>query len=337
MNNQPDDIRKWIQDLIARSASDQLDSLKRFDEMLRKATRGEINQSRMRDEYLSYAREEGLRYVNDLTRVGLSFYNTLLELNRHYNERFFEQVFSDPRSNPAQAPKSEPRVVPMDVHAPLGEVASHAFVIENHRPEAVQVSFLVSEFSSEDPQGGEVQETRYIRPPLQLVPPRFTLRSGEERRVEVRIHLSPEIFTPGDLYTGTVVASGFEELQLRLRLWADPARVASIEITPTPTPANNGQPSKKAAPKPKSSQPADDLSRIKGIGPLYQKKLIEGGVRTFASLADASDETLAALLDANAVDRARRQLWREQARLAVGGDWASLENLQPESRPRIQA
>lgn len=227
MSNNPNDISQWIQELISRSANDQLHNLQRFEEMLRRAGRGDVDSNLLREEYLRFAREESLRYISDLTRVGLSFYNTLLELNRNYNDRFFQHAFGADRSQgmPNGAEKSGPRVVAMDLHAPLGAEAIQSFVIENQRTEPVSVSFLVSEFSNE---AGDAS----FRPPLLLTPARFAMRPAEERRVTLQIPLLPEFFVIGQIYTATIIVSGFENLHLRLRVWAD-----SVQDTTGDSPA----------------------------------------------------------------------------------------------------
>jgi hypothetical protein len=218
MSSNPNDIRQWIQELISRSASDQLHNLQRFEEVLRRAARGEVDGAALRDEYMRFAQEEGLRYINDLTKVGLSFYNTLIELNRHYNDRFFEHVASADRGENGSIGSSEreTRVIEMELHAPQGEDAKRAFMIENRRAEPVSVSFLISEFTDET---GEAS----FRPPLQLTPARFSLEPGEERQVLLTIPLLKEFFIAGQVYTATLIASGFENLQLHLRVRADPA------------------------------------------------------------------------------------------------------------------
>lgn len=321
MSDQPDDIRQWLQELISRSASDQLDNLKRFDELLRRAARGEVDQSRLRDEYLNFSREESLRYINDLTRVGLGFYNTLLELNRHYNERFFDRVLRDRWSQNGVPPvaKREPRIISMELSATVGEVASSAFIIENHRKENVAVAFLVSDFTDES-------GLESFRPPLQLSPARFSLRPGEEHQVSLHIPLLPELFQVGEVYTATVVVSGFDELQLRLVVRPSAASAAQ-ESGITIQPSRNKVPAE-AAQAGASPAPADDLARIKGIGPTYQRKLDEGGVRTFARLAAMNDQALLDLFGSQGMARARRSQWREQARLAALGEWQALEKLQ---------
>jgi hypothetical protein len=255
MNSQPNDLRQWIQELIASSAADQLYNLKRLEELLRRATRGELDGPGLREEYLNFAREESTRYINDLTRVGLSFYNTLLELNRHYNDRFFEQVTQERRTQNGASHRSDPgvgssqpRVVTMELHAPLGSEAARSFILENQRTEPVQVSFLVSEFASNN--GAES-----FRSPLQLSPPRFTMRPGEEHSVRVQIPLLPEFFTPGQVYTATVVVSGFENLHLLLRVWAEPQPEADISISPEPEPLSETPP--KASPSRKTGSNAN--------------------------------------------------------------------------------
>lgn len=63
------------------------------------------------------------------------------------------------------------------------------------------------------------------------------------------------------------------------------------------------------------SPAADDLTRIKGIGPSYQKALARHGVTTFADLAGLSPERIAAI-DADLKMRDAEQIagWVEQAK-----------------------
>ena len=322
MSKPPNDIRQWIQELISRSATDQLHDLQRFEDLLRRSLHGEIDQAKLRDEYLRFAQQESMRYINDLTRVGLSFYNTLVELNRHYNDRFYERVLQDTSvGSVPEAEKSGPRVVSMELHGPVGGEAVHSFMIENQRTEPMTVSFLVSEFSDE-------KGTTTFRPSLQLSPARFNLRPGEERRVNLRIPLLPEFFIADQVYTATIVVSGFEGLQLRLRAWADAVRESTTQavLGQSTRPGPVFMPVEEAA----EAASVDDLTRIKGIGFTYQRKLHDGGVRTFARLAECDDATLERLLGRNAAPRAQSGKWQAQARLAAEGAQAALDALQQE-------
>lgn len=73
--------------------------------------------------------------------------------------------------------------------------------------------------------------------------------------------------------------------------------------------------------------PADDLSRIKGIGPKLSTRLAELGVFHYAQIADWTPEQLAAV-DAqlgNFQGRPERDQWQSQARLLASGDVKAYE------------
>ena len=311
MNDQTDDIRQWIQELISRSATDNMQNLQRFGDMLRRVSRGNMDQEMIREEFLEFARDESERYVRDLTRVGLNFYNTLLELNRHYNDRFFSQVFEENyryRDAPDVKP-DRPRTVQMELHGLLGEEAVRSFVIENKQDDPVSVSFLVSEFTDE-------AKTISFRPPLQLYPARFTLRPGEEHIVNLEVPLLKEFFVPGQRYSATVVVSGYDDLVLDLSVWADSPKPAADkagsdipvrEVAETPD-------REEAAP---ARTPPDDLKTIQGIGPTYERKLQQAGIKTFRDLANADEEAITAAVGTAAARRARQEQWVAQARMAA--------------------
>jgi predicted flap endonuclease-1-like 5' DNA nuclease len=323
MSEQPEDVRQWIQELITRSASDKLQNLQRFEELLRRLSRGEIEHTNLREEYLRFAQQESNRYINDLTRVGLSFYNTLLELNRQYNERFFEYVYKDQHLSPDETggKRREPKVIAMDLHGPLGGVAGRSFVIENQRAESVSVSFMVSAFESED-------GATSFRPPLQLEPSRFSMRPGEEHLVAIKISLLEKLFEVGSVYTAVVVVSGFEDLHLRLRVWAEPVEKENT----SPKSKRERKHASGLTLRPIEDEDeaiqADDLRRILGIGPVYANKLQTGGIRSFDQLANANQETLQRLIGRIGATQAEHQRWRQQARFANARDWANLEKLQ---------
>ena len=103
------------------------------------------------------------------------------------------------------------------------------------------------------------------------------------------------------------------------------------EVTPSPAPSPEVTPSIEPIPTP--SQPmadvlvADDLSRIKGLGPKLQKLLPTLGLSTFAQIAALSDADLAELdgkLGAFA-GRPAKDNWVEQAGYLANGDTAGFE------------
>ncbi|MEM7163110.1 MAG: 50S ribosomal protein L21 [Bacteroidota bacterium] len=88
---------------------------------------------------------------------------------------------------------------------------------------------------------------------------------------------------------------------------------------------------KKEAPK-AAKGGKDDLKKIEGIGPKCAEHLNNGGINTFADLADAKIERLQEILDA-AGPRYKiinPSTWAEQAVLARDGKWDELKKLQDE-------
>ncbi|WP_295630502.1 hypothetical protein [Novosphingobium sp.] len=82
-----------------------------------------------------------------------------------------------------------------------------------------------------------------------------------------------------------------------------------------------------AAPVPQTDASADDLSRIKGLGPKLRTRLAELGVTRFTQIAAWSEADLAAI-DAQLgafAGRPAKDNWIEQARLLAGGDLAAYE------------
>jgi predicted flap endonuclease-1-like 5' DNA nuclease len=85
-----------------------------------------------------------------------------------------------------------------------------------------------------------------------------------------------------------------------------------------------------AAPAPISApapETADDLGRIKGVGPKLKALLTSLGVTTYAQIAAWTDEDIAKL-DAQLgtfAGRAKRDNWVEQAKLLASGDTAAYE------------
>ncbi|PNU04309.1 helix-hairpin-helix domain-containing protein [Novosphingobium guangzhouense] len=98
----------------------------------------------------------------------------------------------------------------------------------------------------------------------------------------------------------------------------------TIAAEPDPTPAPSAPPIAEAA---QGNVPADDLRKIKGLGPKMATLLHSLGVTTYAQIAAWSEADLDELdgkLGAFA-GRPRRDSWVEQARLLAGGDTGAYE------------
>ncbi len=309
--SEPKDIKVWIQELITHSAMEQMRVMQRFNEVMRRVARGELDPQTMQEEIMRFAQEEAARYVGDLTRLSLSFYSALLNLSRGYNDRLLEHLTGSRANNnhsaPTQTRAAAPSQVEMALQGAVGQEIVKTFVVENKRTEMVEISFLVSEFVDEE-------GAHTFRPPLQLQPARFALRPGEERVVTLRLPLLTPLFAPGRRYQATVVVRGYDDLELLLDVW--------IESTPpAPAPPTGA---------PNYTPVGDDLSWLKGIGPRYARKLYEAGILTYAGLAALDEQALTQILGPAARRSALRNRWFEQARLAAAGDSAGLEVLQKE-------
>lgn len=93
---------------------------------------------------------------------------------------------------------------------------------------------------------------------------------------------------------------------------AKPAPVAEPAPAPAPEPT----------PAPASTAEADDLRKIKGVGPKLVTMLGEQGVTTFAQIAAWSDQDVARI-DATLgrfAGRIERDQWVEQAKLLASGE-----------------
>jgi hypothetical protein len=243
MSSEQPDFYKWIQDLTTRSVADQARALQRYNELMQRMLRGDMNDPQLREESARFAREESTRYASDLTQLSLSYYSALLELGRNYSDRFFDQMLygrapNAPAGDSAEA-SSKPRQVTLELQGAAGQEAAAAFVIENKRNTPAEISFLVSEFV--DAAGGSP-----FRAPLELQPAQISLGPLEEAEVKIRLPLLGEMFLPGHQYLATVVVHGYDELELVLRVRLKPAEAAA---QPRPGPARpNAGPETEAPP-----------------------------------------------------------------------------------------
>ena len=85
---------------------------------------------------------------------------------------------------------------------------------------------------------------------------------------------------------------------------------------PAPAPVVDDVPGYPIAtpPPPKGPREPEDLSSIKGIGPVYQSKLSEAGIVRFDELADADAMVVASQIEAPV---SRVQRWIDEARRLV--------------------
>ena len=105
---------------------------------------------------------------------------------------------------------------------------------------------------------------------------------------------------------------------------APPAKAPEPLAEPAPEPVAQPEPAPTAtpAPAPAPSSEADDLRKIKGLGPKLVALLKEQGITSFAQIAEWSDEDVARI-DATlgrVAGRIEREQWVAQAKLLVTGE-----------------
>ncbi len=101
-----------------------------------------------------------------------------------------------------------------------------------------------------------------------------------------------------------------------------PAEVAPKKAAPKKVAPKKSEVKKEAAPKaaPKEAAAADDLKNLSGVGPALEKKLLEGGVTSFAQIAAWTADDIAALDEKLSFKgRIEREGWVEQAKKLAKG------------------
>jgi large subunit ribosomal protein L21 len=85
-------------------------------------------------------------------------------------------------------------------------------------------------------------------------------------------------------------------------------------ITPRVNPKGIAKPKKAAAPKAAAATGGDDLKKLSGVGPALEKKLLAGGVTSYAQIAAWSEDDIAAFDEKLSLKgRIAREGWVAQA------------------------
>jgi hypothetical protein len=228
MSNGENDIGQRIQDLLSRALKEQLRMSQNYAEFVQRVGRGDLFTEPARSDLWRFASQEAAHYAREVASLSLTYYSDLFKLNRAYSDRFVEQVMGKPSGKAEEAQPAPPesrtadrpvvRRIEVTMQGLLGQTVVRTFTLENKQAEAAEISFLVSDFVGPG-------ESTGFRPDLKIEPARFVLPAGGAQTVTLSLPLTADRFTPGQPYRATVMARGYDGLELELIGLADPAPV----------------------------------------------------------------------------------------------------------------
>lgn len=262
MNQPQGDLAAWVQSLVSRSLQDQLQSLQRYGDLLKKVSAGGPEQTAVRDRYASFVRDQRPRFIHELATLSLAYHEKLFQLSREFHETLFGQVLGSEGVPHAPATAaSETQHLEMQLAGPQGGEATGSIVIENQRAEAAEASFRVSEFTG--PDGSTTH------PALEILPSRFLLGPLEQQVVTLRLSLSADLFaTPGP-YRCSIQVQGQVQLVIALTVVVEdpvPKPVDQSPLAPptSPAPPKRRAPAQKRKPAPRANAKANGRKAATG-------------------------------------------------------------------------
>ena len=119
-----------------------------------------------------------------------------------------------------------------------------------------------------------------------------------------------------------ILVSGADKSGIKAAMGAGSVSATAVAAA-APKAAKKAAPAKKAAAPKAEAAPAaasDDLKKLSGVGPALEKKLIEGGVTSFAQIAAWTEEDVAAMDEKLSFKgRIQREGWIVQAKELAKG------------------
>lgn len=113
-----------------------------------------------------------------------------------------------------------------------------------------------------------------------------------------------------------ILENGAEKSGVKAAIGSGSVSAVAVEVA---APAKKA-PAKKAAAKAEAPAGADDLKKLSGVGPALEKKLLEGGVTSFAQIAGWTDADVADMDEKLSFKgRIEREGWIEQAKELAKG------------------
>jgi hypothetical protein len=243
------DLTNWFQALATYSAEQSARGMARHQQLVERVASGAVSSARVQEHTQQYLQTNAPEFLAEVMDLGLSFVGNLQRSSSTLAAGLYDRVLGPDDHGPS-AP--EPPII-LELRGPAGSVVSSTVVVENTRPETADITCRVSEFTAR-------AFGRRFRPALEIDPARFTLVTGAQQDVALRLTLDPSLFAAGADYVATLQISGAGERDLIVQLIAradarltDDARLkndarAKEEPAPTPPPAAPAKSSKRRAP-----------------------------------------------------------------------------------------
>jgi hypothetical protein len=189
---------------------------------------------------------EAPRVFSQLSEAGIKYYTTLAEVGMRAMDGYLTSVAQagEPMSGKREPERSASGALLF--HGVQGQTASNAFLISNHRAEAIDVEFDIPEVVSDD--GGE-----RFRPKAEFTPKVCKLAPHAERVVQCSLSLS-EGFKPGQGYSGSIAVVGLPEMAMRFTVQVEAAAASPAKKAGAGKPRRRATATAKKTPKKKAAR-----------------------------------------------------------------------------------
>ena len=204
MKNRLERLGEINSDLTRRWARRRAHAVERYGHILGGYGRGELSGAAAGQALVRLAAEESMHYSEEAIEFGSDYFRALFGIVGREAPRV-----ATSRATPRQQ-------IDIEATGPVGGQATRSFLLENKQQFAVELSFLVSDFTG--PPG-----TAPFHAPIEFEPARLTLRPHEEKAVQLRLPLAAAHFSAGQNYRARIIVQGYDGLEIALHLAVEPA------------------------------------------------------------------------------------------------------------------
>jgi hypothetical protein len=227
------DLTNWFQALATYAAEQSARGMARYQQLVERVASGAVPAARVQEQTQQYLQTHAPEFLATVMDLGLTFVGNLQRSSSTLTAGLYDRVLGPDVQGPS-AP--EPPII-LELRGPAGSVVASTMVVENTRAETATITCRVSEFTAR-------AFGRRFQPALELEPAQFTLASGAQQDVAIRLTLDPALFAPGADYVATLQISGAGERDLVVQLIAraePPARDQPAATVSPDTPAKTSK------------------------------------------------------------------------------------------------